>query len=256
MQNRIIDAHAHCGVQDTGFAQSFEAYLSQIRGSAIDGVVMFAPVYEIYDRYDPRFRDTPEWQARRRAANEYVLSLRSSSQLLVHPYFFIWNDFAIEALDEGFLGIKWHRHANEPEYAYDDPACGRALEAITRRNLPVVLEEEFANTVRFIEELAPSARVIIPHLGGLNGGYSRLAEKGLFARETVYADTSLASQGEMLDYLRRFGSERLMFGSDFPFGDPQQELRKIQSLPLEESVRSALAGGNLQRLLAGVRTPG
>jgi hypothetical protein len=37
--------------------------------------------------------------------------------------------------------------------------------------MPVVLEEEFENTIRFINELAIGVNVIIPHLDLLNGGY-------------------------------------------------------------------------------------
>lgn len=252
MDQAAVDAHAHCGVQDRSVPQSFEDYYQLARETPITEVVMFPPVYEIYDRFDPSFQDTPGWKARRRAANDYVLSLSRAAALTVHPYFFIWNDFEVEDLDPGFKGIKWHRHASEPEYNYQDPACRKALQLIRQRNLPVVLEEEFENTVRFIEELAPEVRVVIPHLGGLNGGYARLAERGLFARETVYTDTSLAGRGEIVDYLERFGSQRIMFGSDFPFGHPGHELSKVRSLPVEQTVQTALTGGNLQRLLADV----
>ncbi len=41
----------------------------------------------------------------------------------------------------------------------------RAIDEIKRRNMPVVLEEEFENTFIFINELAVGVKVIIPHLG-------------------------------------------------------------------------------------------
>ena len=53
----IIDAHAHCGIQDRSMPQSFEDYHSQIGGSGIEAVVMFSPVMEIYDRYRPNFQN-------------------------------------------------------------------------------------------------------------------------------------------------------------------------------------------------------
>ena len=56
MQPYIIDSHAHCGIQaryfDQSFDQSFEIYLSSISNSAIEGAVFFAPVIEIYNRFD------------------------------------------------------------------------------------------------------------------------------------------------------------------------------------------------------------
>ncbi|MDM8540286.1 hypothetical protein QUF90_04295 [Desulfococcaceae bacterium HSG9] len=88
----IIDAHAHCGIQDLSPPQDLEDYLSYIEGSAIRGVVVFAPVMEIYDRYDADFADTTEWRRRRKSANQYLLTL-SKPDFEVIPYFFIWNDF-------------------------------------------------------------------------------------------------------------------------------------------------------------------
>ena len=64
----------------------------------------------------------------------------------------LWNDFAVEQLDAAHCGIKWRRHEDEPVYHYEDPRRRAALAEIRRRNLPVVLEEEFENTVRFISE--------------------------------------------------------------------------------------------------------
>jgi uncharacterized protein len=247
----IIDAHAHCGVVDRSWPQSFEDYAEQIAGTRIGGVVFFSPVMEIYDRHDINFTDSPVWQQRRRESNAYLLALKPSA-LTIYPYFFIWNDFAVEQLEPAHCGIKWHRHADEPIYNYDDPQCAMALAEIRKRNLPVVLEEELSNTLRFVREMARGIRVIIPHLGGLNGGFRAIAAAGLWELENVWADTALASPAEIDDYIRRYGHQRLMFGSDYPFGDPAGELRKVRSLGLEPEVEAAVVGGNFLRLQAGL----
>jgi len=54
----IIDAHVHCGIQDKFPPQSYDDYFSVISGSGIMEAVMFPPVMEVYDRYDPDFTDT------------------------------------------------------------------------------------------------------------------------------------------------------------------------------------------------------
>jgi len=243
-----IDGHAHCGIQDRSPPQSFEDYFVLARGSGIAKTVMFPPVMEIYDRFDPHFRDSPEWRERRARANEYLLSA-GNAELEVIPYFFVWNDFAMEELQPEHKGIKWHRHADEPRYLYEHPRCRQMLDLIQNRQLPVVLEEELENTVFFIKELAPGALVIIPHLGGLNGGYRAIASAGLWELHRVYADTSLASRAEILDYLQRFGEDRLLFGSDFPFGHPRRELDKILDLDIPESTREKILHHNIRELL-------
>jgi len=242
-----IDAHVHCGKIDRSVPQSFVDYVNQAGGTEIDGAAVFSPVFEIYNRYDPDFTDTPAWRRRRRESNAYVLGLESE-ELVVFPYFFIWNDFAVNQLTPAHCGIKWHRHAGEPVYQYDDPECPAALDEIRRRNLPVVLEEELDNTLYFIRDLADGITVIIPHLGLLNGGFQAIAEAGLWELDNVWADTALASREEMREYLLRYGHERLLFGSDFPFGSPSNELRKVYSLELDPAVEAAVLGGNFMRL--------
>jgi hypothetical protein len=247
----IIDAHAHCGVIDESWPQSFEDYARQAAGTGIGGAVFFSPVLEIYDRGDCHFADTPAWQLRRRYSNAYLTALKPAA-FTVYPYFFIWNDFAVEQITAAHRGIKWHRHPDEPVYCYGDPRCRAALDEIRRRNLPVVLEEEFHHTLSFIRDLAQGIRVIIPHLGLLNGGFHSIAAAGLWDLENVWADTALASTREIRAYLERYGHRRLMFGSDFPFGDPDEELRKVCGLGLGPEVEAAVVGGNFLRLQARV----
>lgn len=245
----IIDAHAHCGRQDRFPPQDLRDYVACLRGGGIGGAVMMSPVMEIYDRYDPDFQDTPQWRARRAESNEYLLGI-GSPDFTVYPFFFIWNDFAVEGIAPGHKGIKWHRHPDEPVYEYRNPKCAAAIDAIRGRNMPVLLEEEFSNTLFFINELAPGLKVIIPHLGFLNGGYELFRRRDIFAMPNIYADTALAPVSEIKDYIKRYGHERIMYGSDFPFGDPESELRKVLGLGLTEEQREAIVGGNVAKLLA------
>jgi hypothetical protein len=228
--------------------QSFEDYRSHIQGSGIGAVVMFSPVMEIYNRYRPNFEDNAKWQQRRKISNEYLLTI-GKPDLKVIPYFFIWNDFTVDQLKPQHKGIKWHRHPNEPVYHYEDPQCKKAIDEIKRRNMPVVLEEEFENTLFFINELAVGTKIIIPHLGLLNGGYHAFVEHGVWDKPNVYVDTALASTHEIKDYIENFGYDRILFGSDFPFGDPNEELTKIMDLSISVEKKDMILGHNLKRLL-------
>ncbi len=245
----VIDSHAHCGIGDRSFHQSFEDYFSRIEHTQIRTVVMFPPVMEIYDRYDPGFEDTPQWQDKRKQANSYILGL-GNTRLSVIPYFFIWNDFNVGQLTAQHKGIKWHRHSNEPVYHYNTKECKAALLEIKKRNMPVVYEEELKNTILFITDLARDIRVIIPHLGGLNGGYEAIASAGLWQKENVYTDTALASSWEISDYIENFGHERILFGSDFPFGEPGSELNKVKNLNLAPEIEEEVVRGNITRLIS------
>ena len=119
---------------------------------------------------------------------------------------------------------------------------------IRQKNLPVVLEEELDNTLYFIWELAAGIQVIIPHLGLLNGGFQALARSGIWELENVWADTALASEQTIGEYIQLYGPEKLLFGSDFPFGSPSRELRKVRRLELAPGVQGSVLGGNFLRL--------
>lgn len=65
----VIDAHAHCGLEDRFPPQAFEEYLSLVADSDIGAVVMFPPVAAVYHRYDPDFTDTDQLRKTREKAN-------------------------------------------------------------------------------------------------------------------------------------------------------------------------------------------
>ena len=50
--------------------------------------------------------------------------------------------------------------------------------------------------------------------------------------------------------LRQVGTERVMFGSDYPWYDPVLDAARIQRLPLADAEKRALLHGNAQRILA------
>lgn len=244
---RIIDCHVHCGIQNVFWP--FERLRPLLINAGISGVGLIPPVEDIYDRTDYYFTDTPDWQETRRRANRYLQQLQDP-EIELYPYFFVWNDFAQEELTPNFYAIKWHRHEDEPEYHYHDPRCAAFIQRVQALQLPILLEETAAHTINFIETLAPAATIIIPHLGALNGGFRRLEQAGIWASPRIYADTALASVSDLKSYLDRYGSERLMFGSDYPFGYPMFERDKILALGLSQTETQAILAENWLQLLA------
>jgi len=243
MSRLILDAHAHCGL-----TVPFEELLYEWDRGGIDGGVVFSPVEEVYDRYDPSFTDSPVYRTSRDRVHQYLLDVAYREH--VYPYFFVWNDFP--SIPVGFAGIKWHRHSNEPLYRYDAPGCEHILNEICSKDLPIVLEEEFRFTLKLIELVAGRTVVIIPHMGGLNGGYKRLLEAGVFDLAHVWVDSALADHSEIYDFAARFGVGRMLFGSDYPFGMPAFEKRKLEDL-FDGKDLEAVLFGNLSRLLDASR---
>lgn len=244
----IIDSHIHCGVQNV--RQPFESIAPLLDGAGIQGACLFAPVEDIYYRYSAHFDDDESWRRCRQQAHEYLLSVADA-----HPgvfvYYFVWNDFVTEDLDRGFSGIKWHHHAGEPSYHYGESRCDAMIDAICERRLPVVLEETFETTQDFLGRIDGRTVVIIPHLGMLNGGFERLLAAGVWESPNVYADTALAGRREMGVFVERYGPERLLFGSDYPFGEPADELQRLQSVGFSDDELEKICSGNIGKLICG-----
>jgi hypothetical protein len=234
-----LDGHTHCG-----YTVPFRDLAQEWRHGGISGGVVFSPVEEIYNRYDPRFTDSEEYRRSRGQVHDYLLGLARREK--VFPYFFVWNDFV--PIPEGFVGIKWHRHPDEPVYDYHSRGCDRIVDEICSRQLPIVLEEEFTHTLDFIKRIKERTVVIIPHMGGLNGGYHRLKGAGVFESPAVWVDTALAGPYEIEDFAGTYGTERIIFGSDYPFGVPALENHKVTGLFSADDL-SAVIAGNLRRLL-------
>lgn len=240
---RIIDEHVHCG---NNVHKSFTPTdIKQDLGEAgAQGAVIFAFPEDIY-----RIEDSREWRIR---ANNYVLEVSRSAEEDLYPFYFVWNDYIIPENLSDYAGIKWHRHWDEPKYDYDDPRCHKMLKAINDLNLPVVIEEEYGDTVRFVKD-NPGLSIIIPHMGNANGGSDQMDV--FFDNTNVYFDTSVASPDAIKRILDNVGDKRVIFGSDVSgtrvpfFNFTKVELAKVLQMDLDERTRSRIFAANIESLI-------
>jgi len=242
---RIIDDHIHCGNNRRTKVFTPDDIRKDLAEANAQGAVIFAFPEDIY-----RIESTVE---SRNKANEYILEVsKSTDDITLYPFYFVWNDYIVPDNLSDYAGIKWHRHWDEPKYDYDDPKCKAILSEIKKLNLPVVLEEEFEYTVRFVNE-NPEINVIIPHIGFLNGGYAKMPI--FFDKPNVYFDTGTATLEAIKTVLDNVGAERVIFGSDvsgtsMPFYNyTKVELDKVMKLGLDENSMSLILSGNIERLI-------
>ncbi|MFQ5711404.1 MAG: amidohydrolase family protein [Candidatus Geothermarchaeales archaeon] len=239
----IIDAHVHVGNNRHTKYYSLEELRRDLAEAGVQGAVVFAFPEDMY-----RVSDSPQSRIR---ANEYVLEVAETSEH-VYPFYFVWGDYIVPEDLSRYAGIKWHRHPEEPRYDYDDPRCVEILEEIKRLGMPVLLEEEFHETKRFIGE-NPELKIIIPHMGKLSGGYEEMDV--FFEKPNVYFDTSTASLEAIERVLSHVGPERVIFGSDVsgteePFHNfPRVELEKLRKLDLDEEEKRRIFSANIEGLI-------
>jgi len=240
----IIDNHIHCGNNRRTKVFTYDDIKLDLDEAGAQGAVIFAFPEDMY-----RVENSREWRLK---ANEYVLKVSRETGKTLYPFYFVWNDYIIPDNLSDYAGIKWHRHWDEPKYNYDDARCWDILKLINDLHLPVVIEEEYEYTVRFVKD-NPNLNIIIPHMGSLNGGYERM--DFFFDQPNIYFDTGTATLDAISRILYNVGPERVIFGSDvsgtsLPFYNfTKVELEKVLKLNLNEQSKSLVFAGNIEKLI-------
>ncbi len=145
----------------------------------------------------------------------------------------------------------------------DDPRCDPLYKALIERDMvlvfhagkePVDLREVFGTPDRFarVADRHPDLTLVLSHLGGFR--MWRDVRKFLIPpAENVYFDTSYVSTRlsleETLALILEMGTDRVLFGTDYPWAGQAEELELIKSLDLSGADRAMILEGNARRLL-------
>lgn len=161
--------------------------------------------------------------------------------------------------DSGFLGIKLH-----PDYQnvfFDDIRYLRIIEYAAELGLIVVthagIDIGFPEPVhctpqralRVLRQIKPD-KLVLAHCGGF-GLWEEVL--GNLAGEPVYLDTAY-SMGHIPEELflklcRTHGTERLLFATDCPWGNPAKDLETFLSMPLGDEEKERILYRNAEQLL-------
>ena len=196
----------------------------------------------------------------------------------MHPDFEGWHDELSRIAKAGLKGVKLH-----PVYQgvrIDDIRYLRVLGRAGELGLAVLIhagwdvsfpgpENSRANPKQILNAIRSVGPVtlILAHMGGWRC-WDEAAE--LLSGTGAYIDTAfsigsmtpngdgyyktpgeLAMLGgdEAVKIIRRFGANRVLFGTDSPWSDQADTLRAVQSLPLTKDEQAAILNGNAAELL-------
>ena len=238
----IIDAHVNISTREGQIGES----LQKLKAADIDSAVIFADA------------DSPDLDS----SNRYVL--RSGHEFDCYPFYYVGgNPYTDTRMDldtppdlEAYAGVRWHgwfaesedrtgrvdRH--ELEFAVmtmESPEFTALMTGLQFYGKPIIFEEDFAVTLEFVRRYE-DLNIIVPHLGLFSGGVEHVVAQ-LHRYENVHFSTSHA----VLDTttLRLVGPERLLFASDYPRGDPAQNIEKIKRLELGDDDEALVLGENV-----------
>ncbi len=179
----------------------------------------------------------------------------------VHPDTPDAPDWVARIAEAGFPGLKLHPMYQE--FAIDEPRldgiyaacaeCGLPIAFHSGRDIAYPPDDDRADPERLARVLDrhEGLKVISTHMGGWRMWDE--ADQAVVGRENVYLETSFSlvepPAERIAAMIRRHGVERVMFGSDWPWCDPADDLRRLDALGLTADELAAVRGDNAARLL-------
>ncbi len=107
--------------------------------------------------------------------------------------------------------------------------------------------KNFENILRMF----PKLKLIIAHLAyPQTGELVNLAEKfdNLYTDISFVLRNSSLSDNELSEIMSKFGTERVLFGSDFPWSDPEVDVDRLLKLRLSEKELDSIANQNAVKI--------
>jgi predicted TIM-barrel fold metal-dependent hydrolase len=258
----VIDAHTHPMVdgrqQVLAEPHPAEAYLARIDGTGITraAALVMAP------------RDDLDLT---RELNDAVLALTRAhggfffAACSVHPADGAEAVAELERVHD--LGASWVKlHPNTQSFDVADPAVTEVVAAAARLGLPVLFDAyspwDRGQPGKFLTLAmqVPEARLILAHAHGPDFAslllYEIVARYPWWPRRVwidVSATASLLAGGPFAEQfvwvLRKVGTDRVLFGSDYPLDDPARALEAVRALGFDDDELRAILHDNAASLL-------
>lgn len=256
----IIDAHVHI-------------YPEKIADKAVMGIENFYNMHIEYDgRVSTLLREGKKagvdkfivqsvatvWEQVKSINNFISESVLENSELIgfgtMHPDFPDIPGEVDRIISLGLKGIKLH--SDFQRFAIDDEKAFPIYEAAEGR-LPILMhmgdtKSDLSAPERLVSviERFPKLTVIGAHFAGWS--MWERAERAL-AGTGIYTDCSSSlyamSPERAAELIRKFGADKVMWGTDYPMWNYSDELERFNKLPLTEEERNMILGENALRLL-------
>jgi uncharacterized protein len=258
----VIDAHTHPLLYpegQIGAAHPPEDYRRRAAGSAVTraAALVIAPRGDLA-------------QTRRR--NDATLRLARESEGFFFPVCSVHPSDGAAALAEvervAAAGCPWLKlHPNNQRFDVADPAVADVVRRAAGLGLPVLFDayapwdaDQPGKFVRLLMAV-PEARLILAHAHGPSFPqllvYDLLAPYPWFRRQVwvdISATANLLAGGPFAEQfvwvLRKFGMDRVVYGSDYPVGDPVDDLEAAKGLGFDDAELAAVLYDNAAALLS------
>jgi predicted TIM-barrel fold metal-dependent hydrolase len=252
----IVDAHVHMGpgLKNHADACLFDAYTAEELVSAMDKAkidfgIVFAPLWQAGEFYDPTYEKGNEaiYQAAKKFPERIVGYAR------VNPNF---GDDAISELNKCISDYKFEGIMMHPEWesfaANDLNLLGPIFKIAEQHKLPVTFHTGYYPTCQPLlflplAEAFPKVQITLKHMG-----YEYLRDAIVVARlsKNVFLESAgNTSAAEIRAGIKGAGADKVVYGSDLPYVSPEVVIQRIQLMEdVSDRDKEAILGDNMARL--------
>jgi hypothetical protein len=243
----VLDAHTHLGRDEDGQSLELEDLIGHL--DHLDRRAR-ACVFPLHD---------PDRRPAYRTPNDRVLAWAREAEGRLYPFCRL--DPADGPVEEGrrclalgARGIKLHPRAQA--FGFDTPAANAIFELAREARVPILIHAgRGMPRMDALADLAlrhPEVPLVLAH--------GAIADQGMFATRlaghpAVVYDTSCFSAFDVVELFARVPAERIVFGSDVPYGRPlgglYLALRAAAFAGLDARERALVAGETMAALLEG-----
>ena len=257
---KVIDFHCHVypekiALKATAGTDTFYGVLSKHLGTPED----LLKSAEFVDRFVIHSVATTPAQVRK--INEYLSSVVKENGRFIgfgtlHPESDDIEGDIDNLVSLGLKGVKMHPDIQR--FKIDDYRCLKIYEICEKRHIPVLLHTgdkryDYSNPdrLRTVCEIYKDLTVIGAHFGG----YSMWEEasRELCGLKSLYVDCSSSlpwiDKETALGIIRRYGADKVLFGTDYPMHDPAEEAERFLSLGLSDDEYKKIFYDNAAHLL-------
>jgi len=179
--------------------------------------------------------------------NKSVLKELLKDKSIIPIYWFNIFDLP-KKIDEKYKAIKFH-----PDIGKINIDDKKVINFTNKINLPIFIhtnENKGYSNLGKLSNLAKKVNVpvIAVHSGSVTKTFFKL-DNYTFPNN-VYFETSGIQYAVILKKIyKRFGAKRIIFGSDYPFGDPRVSLGMIDSLDISKKEYNLITKINISKIL-------
>ena len=160
-------------------------------------------------------------------------------------------------------GIKFHPPFQKVHL--EDPKYGEMWRKINELGFPVLIHmgtarivrpyDLYPSGIRKILKFAPDIPIIMAHMGSFC--MMKNPDEDLEnLPENVFIDTAMSAEleeaGEFEEIVRKFGTKRVLYGCDFPYGSQKAAIARIKDSSFSDSEKEDMLWRNAAKILKAV----